>query len=170
MKIKQRKETRLETAPMQEISAILDYKLQETSPEGVADYIGLTLQNIDDRLQRAKEAELQIKALKAELTSQAETIKIGSAKWLAESGIDKLQGVYVSSVSISSSDPKETLKVLNEESLINQGYFKTSVDTTAVKNAIKDGVEVEGAVIEVEHREDSLRVNKRKKKDEISSS
>lgn len=162
-KIEVRKETRLETAPLHEISATLDYKLKETSPEGVADYIGLSIQNIDDRLLRIKEAESQIKALKSELTSQIEVIKIGSAKWLNECGIDKLQGIYVSSVSVSSSKPKETLKVVNEESLINQGYFKTSLDSTAVKNAIKDGASVDGATIEVLHCEDKIRVNTRKK-------
>ena len=162
-KIELRKETRLETAPMHEIEATLDFKLAETSPEGVADYIGLTLQNIDDRLARIKEAEAQIKSLKSELVAQQETIKVGSAKWLAESGIDKLQGIYVSSISISSSKPKNELKVINEESLINQGYFKTVLDKTAVKNAILDGVEIEGAEIEIIYEEDKIRVNSRKK-------
>jgi len=164
MKIEQRKETRLETAPLQEISVTLDYKLQETSPERTADYIALTVQNLDDRLERIKEAETQIKSLKSDIVSQIETIKIGSSKWLSESGIDKLQGLYVSSVSVSSSKPKEDLVVHNEESLINQGYFKTTLDVTAVKNAIKDGVIVDGAEIEVTHKEDSLRINKRTKK------
>jgi len=164
MKIELRKETRLETAPLQEVGAILDYKLSETSPEGVADYIGLSLQNIDDRLTRIKEAEAQIKSLKAELASQMESIKIGSAKWLKEAGIDKLQGMYVSSVSVSKSKPKEDVKIVNEESLINQGYFKTSVDKTAVKNAILSSVNVDGASIEVTHIEDKVRINKREKK------
>jgi len=161
-KIEQRRETRLETAPIHEVGAILDFKLGETSPEGVADYIGLSLQNLDDRLMRIKEAEANIKSLKAELTSQAETIKIGSAKWLAESGIDKLQGMAVSSVSISKSKPKEELIVTNEESLINQGFFKTTLDKTAVKNAIMNDIVVEGACVEITHTEDKIRVNRRK--------
>lgn len=162
-KIEKRIETRLETAPIHEVGAVLDMKLGETSPEGVADYIGLSVQNLDDRLLRIKEAEAQIKSLKSELTSQIETIKIGSAKWLEESGIDKLQGMYVSSVSVSKSKPKEDVKIINEESLINQGYFKTSVDKTAVKNAIINGVDVDGATIEVTHIENKVRINKRKK-------
>ena len=162
-KLELRKETRLETAPLHEISAVLDFKLNETSPEGVADYIGLTLQNIDDRLERIKDAELQLKSLKLELTSQIENIKIGSANWLSESGIDKLSGLYVSSVSILKSKPKEEVKVLNEESLINQGYFKTVLDKTAVKNAILDGATIEGAEIEIIYMEDKIRVNERRK-------
>lgn len=161
-KLELRKETRLESAPLQEVGAILDHKLEATNAEGVADYIGLSLQNIDDRIARIKEAEAQIKALKAELTSQSETIKIGSAKWLSESGIDKLNGMYVSSVSVSKAKPKEDLKVINEESLINQGFFKTVVDKTAAKQAILDGTEVDGAVIEVTHIEDKVRINMRK--------
>lgn len=165
-KIETRKETRLETAPIHEIGAVLDFKLQSASPEIVADYIALSIQNLDDKLTRIKEAESQMKSLKSEIALQIETIKNGSAKWLHECGINKLQGIYVSSISISSTKPKETLKVINEDSLINQGYFKTTVDLTAVKNAIKDGVNVEGAEIEVIHCEDSLRVNQRKKSDE----
>ena len=162
-KLELRKETRLETAPMQEISATLDFKLAETSPEGVADYIGLSLQNIGDRLDRIKDAETQIKLLKKELVAQQDIIKIGSAKWLSDSGIDKLQGIYVSSVSVSPSNYKNELKIHNEESIINQGYFKTVVDKTAVKNAILDGAKVDGAEIEVIYEENKIRVNSRKK-------
>ena len=71
--------------------------------------------------------------------------------------------ISVSSISISSSKPKNELKVINEESLINQGYFKTVLDKTAVKNAILDGVEIEGAEITIIYEEDKIRVNSRKK-------
>jgi len=161
-KLEIRKETRLETAPLHEVGAALDFKLESTSSEVVADYIGLSLQNLDDRLLRIKEAETQIKILKSELIHQQEIIKIGSAKWITECGIDKLNGLYVSSVSINKSKPKDELKVINEDSLIAQGFFKTVVDKTAAKQAIKDGLDVDGAEIEITHSEDTIRVNKRK--------
>ena len=78
-------------------------------------------------------------------------------------GIDKLSGLYVSSVSISKANQRKKLKVLNEESLINQGYFKTVLDKTAVKNAILDGATIEGAEIEIIYMEDKIRVNERRK-------
>lgn len=161
-KLELRKETRLESSPLHEVGAVLDFKLESTNSEGVADYIGLSIQNITDRLTRIKEAETQIKSLKSELTEQIDIIKLGSAKWLKECGIDKLNGMYVSSVSVSKAKPKEDLKVINEESLINQGFFKTVVDKTAAKQAILDGTEVDGAVIEVTHIEDKVRINMRK--------
>jgi len=57
---------------------------------------------------------------------------------------------------------KEELIVINEESLINAGYFKQVLDKTAVKNAILAGDIIEGATIEVTHQEDSLTIYKKK--------
>jgi len=166
-KLDLKKETRLESAPFQEVEAILDHKLEDVGAEGVADYIGISLQNLGDRLERIKEAEAHLKSLKSELNEQVDTIKVGSAKWLQDAGIDKLSGLYVSSISVSKSKPKEDLKIINEDELINQGYFKTTVDKTAVKRAILDDVKVDGASIEITHVEDKVRVNMRKK--EIAS-
>ena len=169
MKIELARETRLEIAPIQEVKAILDARLETTSPESVADYIALSVQNLDDRLTKIKDAENQIKALKVEIVNQISTIKHGSAEWLSSAGIDKLNGLYISSISISAPKPKEELKIVNEDALINAGYFKTTLDKTAVKNAIKDGVEIEGATIEITHEPEGLRINKRTKKLEVAS-
>ena len=163
-KITKAYETRLETADGANIVAILDAKLEATSPNRVTDYVAFALDNLDSQIERMKDAKKELDYLVKMAESQKDIIKAGTSVWLAESGLDKLDGDIVSSMKIVSPKAKETVKVINEESLINQGYFKTTLDKTAVKQAILDGVEVEGAEIEVEHQSDTLTVYKKKKK------
>ena len=162
--------TRLEDAESAEnIIAILDAKLEATSPQGVADYMGFSIDNIDSSIKRMKDAKKELDFLIKMHEKQKEIVKTGCALWLTQAGITKLDGDIVSSVSIYSPKPKETLKVTNEESLINQGYFKTVVDKTAAKNAILDGIKVDGAEIEVLHDSDTLKINKRRTQNKLSA-
>lgn len=156
------KSTRLETATIEEVEAILDHKLDEVGAHGVADYSALSIDNINNRIDEIKRAESDLKALKSALGEQVSIIKIGVSSWLSETGIDKLQGNIVSSISINKSKPTETLIIDNEDAVINQGHFKTIIDKTLVRNLILNGIDVEGAQIEIIHNEDSLRINRRK--------
>ena len=163
-KIELRKETRLESAGIENIGAILDYKLEQTSPEQVVDYVSLAVDNLDDRLSRVKEAETNLKLLKQDISSQIEVIKIGGAKWLSDTGIDKLNGLYTSSMTIYSPKPSVDVSVSNSESVINAGYFKTTVDKTAIKEALNNDVSVDGAELVITYKEDQLKINKGRKK------
>lgn len=158
-------ETKLETATKNEVAAILDAKLQETTSFGIADYIEMSIGNLEARLDRIKQAEAELKAIKASTEEQINTIKEGVAEWLQDAGIDKLNGDRVSSVSVFERTAKEELIVTDEEALINLGYFKTVLDKTSVKNAIKDGAEIDGAHIDVTHHPVSLKVNRRRKRE-----
>lgn len=155
-------ETKLQTARPEEIAAILDAKLEATSSQGVADYIGQANDNIADAIARTEKAETVLKAIRTEAEKQLEIIKEGSAAWLLDCGVEKLSGDVVSSVSVSKRAAKEELVITDEEHLINIGYFKTTLDKTAVKNAIKEGEEIEGAHIEVTHLPESTRINRRR--------
>ena len=162
-KLQQRYETRLETANREGIGAILDAKLDATSPERVADYIAFGIDNLQATIDRIKGAEAELKAIKAEAEAQIALIKSGASEWLSESGIDSLKGDIISSVKVTQPKAKEVLKITtNDDELINLGYFKTAVDKTAIKNALLDGVEIDGAELEVEHQEASLTVYKKR--------
>ena len=161
------KSTRLEAATIEEVGAILDHKLDDVGAHGVADYSALAIDSLNNRIDEIKRAENDLKALKSALGEQVATIKVGVSSWLSETGLDKLQGNIVSSISINKSKPTETLIIDDEETVINQGHFKTVIDKTLVKNLILNGIEVEGAHIEVTHNEDSLRINRRKVKNEV---
>ena len=157
-------QTKLEVAPIQEIGAILDIKVGQVGANGTADYIGLAIENIDNSITRIDDAIKELQAIKKDMKSQQDTIKIGSAKWLSDNGIDKLQGDRVSSVTISPKKESVELIVTNEEACINAGHFKTVLDKTSLKHALIDGAEIDGASLEVTYSEDTLRVNKRKAK------
>jgi len=162
MSLQKTYETKLETAEKHEVEAILDFKLEATSPFGVADYVEYAVDNLDDKLKRIEQTEKRLKAIKVQIKAQIETIKIGASAWLDGAGLDKLQGDHVSSVTVLERSAKEDLIVTSEEALINAGYFKTIADKTAVKNAIKEGVQIGGAHIEITYLEDSLKINKKR--------
>lgn len=162
-KLQQRYTTKLETAKSENMGAILDAKLEATSPERVVDYVSFGLDNLDIQLERYKDYKKELDSLIKDAESQKEIIKIGTAEWLSESGIASLKGDLVSSMKVTQPKPNEEVKVTNEEALINAGYFKTTLDKTAVKNALQDGVNVEGAELEVTHKQDSITVYGKKK-------
>lgn len=155
-------QTRLETSSIEEVQAVLDRKVEEVGANGTADYVYRAISNIDDGIKRIDEAIKELQSIKKDMKSQQEIIKIGTAKWLTSNGIDKLQGDRVSSLTVTEKTTTKELIILNEESLINAGYFTMVIDKTAVKNALLDGVELEGAKLEITHNEDSIRVNKKK--------
>ena len=163
-KIEIRKETRLETADMENICPILDYKLEKTSPEEVVDYVALAVGNLEDQLVRVKDAEANLKQLKKDISSQIDTIKIGGAKWLSDIGIDKLNGLHTSSMTIYSPKPSVDVKVTDEESVVNAGYFKTAVDKTSVKEALNNDIAIDGAELVITHKESQLKINRVRKK------
>jgi len=164
MKLQQRYETKLETAKIENIGAILDAKLEATSPEQLTDYVAFGLDNLEATKQRMKDAIVELKSMIAEVDSQVETVKTGAAEWLTDTGITKLDGDIVSSMKVQEAKSGEVLKITtNEAALINQGYFKTSVDKTAIKKALLQGREIDGAELEMTHFEASLTVYKKRK-------
>ncbi len=164
MKLTKRYETKLETAKTENIDAILDAKLEVTSPEQLTDYVAFGLDNLEATKQRMKDAAAELKAMIGEVDNQIETVKIGTAEWLIETGITKLDGDIVSSMKAQEAKSGEVLKITtNEDELINQGYFKTSVDKTAIKKALLQGREIDGAELEVTHTEPSLTIYKKRR-------
>jgi len=160
--ITERFETKLETAEQNNIVAILDAKLEATSPERVVDYVSFGIDNLTSRIARMKEAKKELDELIKLDEAQVDTIKHGASEWLSETGIDSLKGDRVSSMKITTPKAKEDLVVTDELALINKGYFKTVLDKTAVKKAIQDGIEVDGANIEVTHQSETLTVYKKR--------
>lgn len=155
-------QTKLETASIEEISAVLDWKASEVGASGTADYIARAIENIDSGITRIDDAIKELNAIKKDMKSQQETIKIGASKWLSDNGIEKLQGDRISSIIVSPKTEKIELIVTNEEACINAGHFKTVIDKTSLKQALLDGANIDGAELEVTYSEDTLRVSKRK--------
>ena len=162
-------QTRLETASIEDISPILDKKASEVGANRTADYIGTALENIESAVTRIDDAIKELQEIKKEAKRQEELIKIGTSKWLQENGIDKLQGDRISSVSVFKKKESVELIVKDEEEAINAGYFKLTLDKTALKNAIIDGQNIDGSYLEIIHNEDSIKLNKKRSKVEDNS-
>lgn len=157
-------QTNLETAKASEIPAILDKKAETVGANGTADYVFRAIDNIESSKERISNAIKELQSLKKDLDSQEDIIKESAAKWLQDNGIDKLNGDIISSISAYYKKESIEVVVMDEEAVINAGYFKMVIDKTALKEALLNDMAVEGAKLEVTYSQPSLRVNKRRNK------
>ena len=157
--------TTLETL-QHDVGAILDEKLKATSPQAVADYVALGLDNLEANVKRAKEAKKELDAYIKNQQSAIDTIKQDTAEWLANTGIDKLEGMIISSITTYQPEPKVKLVIHDKycEFLQNPDFMKTSLDETAVKNFLlnTDIDYSEFAELEKEYKQPQIKINKRK--------
>ena len=103
-----------------------------------ADYIGLSIQEIQNKIDYLSEDIKEMTALKKSLTSAKATALEATAFVLAEYGIDRLDGTSISSITITPQKTKlkETFKVTNAEALIKLGFYSVVVDEQSVKDAM----------------------------------
>ena len=117
------KHSSLETS--HDVQDTLAWKIQSLEVDGLpidtslADYIAFSVDNLDAQL-------LQLKAVKAELAqrekaikSQIESIKTDGATFLLENGLEKLDGVICSSVSVTSAKEEKITEVEEKEFVMN---------------------------------------------------
>ncbi|MBU0626040.1 hypothetical protein KKH82_01075 [Patescibacteria group bacterium] len=103
-----------------------------------ADYIGLSIQEIQNKIDYLAEDIKEMTALKKSLTSAKATALEATAAVLAEYGIDRLDGTSISSITITPKRAKltETFEIINADALIKLGYYSVVVDEQAVKDAM----------------------------------
>jgi len=103
-----------------------------------ADYIGLSIQEIQNKIDYLGEDIKEMTALKKSLSTAKDTALEATATVLAEYGIDRLDGTNISSITITPKKTKlkETFKVIDAEALIKLGYFSVVVDEQSVKDAM----------------------------------
>ena len=158
--------TQLENANREEIAPILYQKVDALQAHGVVDYVGFVLESLEDRVKRIDDTIKELQEAKKSINTQSDIIKIGVSEWLTENGLEKLNGDRISSISVFNKKESYELVIVDEESVINAGYFKMSVDKTATKQALLNGLEVNGAKLELTYNEPSIRLNKKRVKDE----
>lgn len=162
--------TKLETADRESISLILDDKAMTLGANQTADYIGFALENIESSISRIDSAIKELQAIKKDAIAQSELIKASVSEWLTDNGIDKLNGDRISSISVFNKADTKELIIDDEEAVINAGYFKMTVDKSSAKEALLNGIMVYGCHIEITHNDDSIRLNKKRiKNDKIDS-
>ena len=103
-----------------------------------ADYIGLSIKELDNKLSYISEDIKELQTLKKNLTNAKATALEATATVLAEYGIDRLDGTSVSSITITPKKTKviETFKVTNSEALIKLGFYSVVVNEQSVKDAM----------------------------------
>ena len=103
-----------------------------------ADYIGLSIKEIDNKISYINDDIKELQALKKNLTLAKTTALEATAEVLAEYGIDRLDGTAISSITITPSKTKikETFKITDADALIQLGFYSVVVDESAVKDAM----------------------------------
>jgi len=153
--------TALENAELGEISVILDSKAEKVGANATADYIGFSISNLESGITRIEDNIKLMQEIRSRAKDQIETIKMGTSKWLLENGVEKIEGDIISSITIMEKVPTQKV-IIEDEKLIDVSYCKLVADTTLIKKAINEGIEVLGARLEVTHNEPSIRLNKKK--------
>lgn len=104
-----------------------------------ADYIGLSLNEIKSKIDTLASDISDLQTLKKKLTSSLEIAKELTANVLLENGIDRIDGNIISSLTLTTptSKTKDEILIKDENTLINLGYVKFSVDMDAIEKALQ---------------------------------
>ncbi len=110
-----------------------------------ADYIGLSFEEIQNKIDYLSSDINEMKHLKATLTQAKGIAQEVIASVLTEYGIDRLEGTIISSLTLTPAKvtTKSTLTILNPVALIELGYAKVIVDEEAVKQAMHTAEEMD---------------------------
>lgn len=106
-----------------------------------ADYIALSILSLDTKLKDIDEEITQLRALKEQLKSAKEIAKEVGAEVFKEYGIDKLEGLRISSLTIQSpvATSKVSFEVLKPQELIEAGFKRVVLDMDKVKECYHNG-------------------------------
>ena len=104
-----------------------------------ADYIGLSLNEIKTKIDTLTSDISDLQALKKKLSNALDIAKVQVAEIFLANGIDRIDGNIISSLTLTNatSKTKDEIIIKNEDTLINLGYVKFSVDLEAVEKALK---------------------------------
>ena len=132
------------------------------------DYIGFSIANIDSKVASLDEEIKELQSLKKKLKEAKDIALTIGAEVFNEYGIDKIEGAGISSITITKSTSKQShhLEILDEEVLIDAGFYKKVLDEDAVLQAYEaqDPLALKYCSLSVEEIQTpaKLRINKRK--------
>lgn len=130
--------------------------LQDTSKPYYrrADYVGLSLQELKEKIDALQEDIKELQQLKKRLSDSFDIARELIATLFVENGIDRIDGNIISSLTLAKESVKTetSIKVLDQEAIMRLGYIKYQPDLEAVKKAVmeKEGMEELGAYVSVE--------------------
>jgi len=102
------------------------------------DYIGLSFQEIDAKIEYLASEIKEIQTMKKSLESAKGTALEAVASVLGEYGVDRIEGTMISSITITPSKTKikNSLTILNANALIALGYVNVTIDEKSIMEAM----------------------------------
>lgn len=103
-----------------------------------ADYIGLSFQELQNKIDYLSSDIKELQQLKKRLTKAKSLALEATAAVLSEYGINRIDGTAISSLTITPSmiKTKDTFVITDPNALMALGYTKVTVDEDAVKDAM----------------------------------
>ena len=135
-----------ESGEGKDIGELLDYKVEQAKEKNlpieqtVADYIGMSFENIDDKIKQLQSYKTDITNAINQLKTNKELAKKDVYKWMENNGIDKLKGVSISSITLKKEDVSVTKKLvidIYEQELIELNYAHYEENIKPIEASIK---------------------------------
>lgn len=103
-----------------------------------ADYIGLSFQEIDEKIEYLASQIKEVQVMKKSLENAKSTAQEAIASVLEEYGVDRLEGTMVSSITITPAKTKlkNALTILDANALIALGYVNVTIDEKSIMEAM----------------------------------
>ena len=145
--------------------------LESNKPyQSKCDYIGYSIASIDDKIKLIEDEIKQLQEYKKHLKDAKELTLITGAEIFNEYGISKIEGAGISSITTTkeTSSSKTTFTIIDEQALIDGGFYKKVVDTDKIKeyyfkDEYKEFIEAYTDIDTITTLKPSkLRINKRK--------
>ena len=135
-----------------------------------ADRIAEAFVSLDVKIDYIKEQQKLLASLKKQLELAKSSAKVEVSNALISLGVTKLEGLKISSITATKPTDKSVakLEILNEDELLNRGFFKVELDKEAVEKALLSAdqrhevEEFANMKIELVHKPATIRINKRK--------
>ena len=103
-----------------------------------ADYIGLSLNELKNKIDFLSADIKELQAYKKKLLSALDIAKEVTAEVFAKNGVDRIDGNIISSITMSkpSTKTKDTLIITDEKAVMGLGYVKFEPDTESILKAM----------------------------------
>lgn len=164
-----KKETSLEIQS-QDTKETLNWKLEQLTnnnlpaEQGMADYIYFGVSNIDAKIKQLKAYKDEILKEVKNLETYKSTVSEEIAEWIQGQGVDKLNGLECSSVTINKGiEEEEKIKIL-ETNYFYEGYLFSK--DSLITELLKENIIFENLVTEkiiVPSTKDKIRINSKRK-------
>lgn len=108
-----------------------------------ADYVGLSLNELKNKIDYLSSSIKELQALKKRLTESLDIAKVLTAEVFTKNGVDRVDGNIISSLTLTkpSSTTKQTITIKDENAVMGLGYVKFSVDEEAIAKAVEQNKE-----------------------------